>query len=285
MTSIGYAAFSGCSGLTSVTIGNSVTSIDNAAFDGCSGLTGMKVDANNPKYDSRENCNAIIETSSNTLIYGCQTTVIPNSVTSIGGSAFWGCSGLTSVTIPNNVTSIGRSAFYNCSGLTSVTIPNSVTSIGQYAFSGCSGLTSVTIPNSVTIIEYGTFSGCSGLTSVTIGSGVKNIYFSAFANCPELLDVYCYAEKVPSTSSDAFDGSYIEYVNLHVPDGSIDSYKAETPWSSFGKIVALGEEETGIDEVKGENGKVKTAVYDLSGRRVQKAQKGIFIQNGKVMVK
>ena len=285
VTSIGYAAFSGCSGLTSVTIGNSVTSIDNAAFDGCSGLTGMKVDANNPKYDSRENCNAIIETSSNTLIYGCQTTVIPNSVTSIGGSAFWGCSGLTSVTIPNNVTSIGRSAFYNCSGLTSVTIPNSVTSIGQYAFSGCSGLTSVTIPNSVTIIEYGTFSGCSGLTSVTIGSGVKNIYFSAFANCPELLDVYCYAEKVPSTSSDAFDGSYIEYVNLHVPDGSIDSYKAETPWSSFGKIVALGEEETGIDEVKGENGKVKTAVYDLSGRRVQKAQKGIFIQNGKVMVK
>ena len=161
----------------------------------------------------------------------------------------------------------------------------SVTSIGYYAFRYCYGLTSVTIPNSVTSIGDYAFYDCSGLTSVTIGSGVEMISFNAFANCPELLDVYCYAEKVPFTGSNAFDGSYIEYVNLHVPDGSIDSYKTTEPWSKFGKIVALTEEETGIDEVKGENGKVKTAVYDLSGRRVQKAQKGIFIQNGKVMVK
>ena len=123
------------------------------------------------------------------------------------------------------------------------------------------------------------------MTSVTIGSGVKSIGFWAFANCPELLDVYCYAEKVPSTESDAFNASYPEYVTLHVPDASIESYKAEAPWSGFGKIVALTEDETGIDEVKGENGKVKTAVYDLSGRRVQKGQKGIFIQNGRVVVK
>ena len=107
----------------------------------------------------------------------------------------------------------------------------------------------------------------------------------AFCNCPELLDVYCYAEKVPSAGSNAFEGSYPEYLTLHVPDGSIDSYKTTEPWSKFGKIVALTGEETGIGEVKGENGKVKTAVYDLSGRRVQKGQKGIFIQNGKVMVK
>mgnify|MGYP005608760265 CR=1 FL=1 len=108
----------------------------------------------------------------------------------------------------------------------------------------------------------------------------------AFFFCDSLRDVYCYAEKVPSTDSYAFNSSII-YSNatLHVPAASIESYKATSPWSKFGKIVALTEEETGIDEVKGENGKVKTAVYDLSGRRVQKGQKGIYIQNGKVIVK
>ena len=84
----------------------------------------------------------------------------------------------------------------------------------------------------------------------------------AFAYCSELLDVYCYAEKVPSTKSNAFDGSYPEYATLHVPDASIDSYKATAPWSGFGKIVPLTEEETGIDEQKGENIGVKTAVYE-----------------------
>ena len=123
------------------------------------------------------------------------------------------------------------------------------------------------------------------MTSVTIGSGVTSIGRYAFWYCPDLLDVYCYAEKVPSTESNAFDGSYPENANLHVPDASVDSYKATAPWSSFGKIVGLSGDETGIDELKGENGKVKTALYDLSGRRVQKGQKGFFIQNGKVMVR
>ena len=123
------------------------------------------------------------------------------------------------------------------------------------------------------------------MTKITIGIGVTSIGWNAFHGCSELLDVYCYAEKVPSTKSDAFDGSYPEYITLHVPDASIDSYKARAPWSGFGKIVALTPEETGIDELKGENGKVKTALYDLSGRRVQKGQKGIFIRDGKVVVK
>ena len=191
---------------------------------------------------------------------------------------------MTSVTIGNSVTSIGERAFYECKGLTSVTIGNSVESIGKSAFSGCSGLTSVTIGNSVTSIGERAFYECKGLTSVTIGNSVKSIGEEAFRDCPELLDVYCYAEKVPSTNSNAFNGSYPEYIILHVPDASIDSYKAKTPWSSFGKIVALTPEETGIDELKGENGKVKTEIFDLSGRRVQKGQKGVFIQNGKVMV-
>ena len=143
VTSIGYGAFNGCSGLTSVTIGNSVTSIGDFAFAGCSGLTSIVVESGNTTYDSRNGCNAIIETATNTLIVGCQATIIPNSVTSIGDYAFSGCSGLTSVTIPNSVTSIGGGAFWGCSGLTSVTIGNSVTSIGERAFGECTKLINI----------------------------------------------------------------------------------------------------------------------------------------------
>lgn len=239
--------------MTSVTIPNSVTSIEDGAFSGCSGLTSV---------------------------------TIPNSVTSIGEAAFYKCSGLTSITIPNSVTSIEGFVFNDCSGLTSVTIPNSVTSIGDYVFRNCSSLTSFTIPNSVESIGECAFSGCSGLTSVTIPNSVTNIGDYAFHLCPELLDVYCYAKKVPSTERDAFDGSYPENATLHVPAASINSYKAKSPWKEFGNIVALTDEETGIEERKAGNGTTGTVFFDLNGRRVQKAQKGLYIQNGcKVLIK
>ncbi|MBQ0075236.1 MAG: leucine-rich repeat protein [Prevotella sp.] len=205
VTSIGSGAFNVCPGLTSVTIPNSVTSIGSYAFRGCSALTSIKVDATNKYFDSRNNCNAIINSSTNELIAGCKNTIIPNSVTSIGNYSFSGCSGLTSVTIPNSVTSIGGSAFSGCSGLTSVTIPNSVTSIRSGAFYGCSGLTSLTIPNSVTSIEGSAFQDCSGLTSVTIPNSVTSIGSNTFYRCSGLTSVTI-PNSVTSIGSNTFWG-------------------------------------------------------------------------------
>lgn len=211
VTSIGVWAFEGCSAMTSITIGNLVASIGHGAFYGVNGLESIKVESGNSVYDSRNSCNAIIETASNTLIYGCKNTTIPNSVTSIGESAFQGCSDLTSITIPNSVTSIGNGAFlgtgltsidipnsvtsidsftfYACIGLTSVNIPNTVTSIGEHAFYHCTGLTSVIIPNSVTSIASRTFYKCGGLTSVTIGNSVTSIDEQAFMDCGSLTSI------------------------------------------------------------------------------------------------
>ena len=166
-----------------------MTSIDENPFFNCPSLSSIIVDAGNSKFDSRDNCNAIIKTATNILIAGCMNTVIPNSVTSIGGGAFDDCTGLTSVTIPNSVTSIGNYAFYGCTGLTSMTIPNSVTSIGESAFSACTGLTSVTIPNSVTEIGGDAFYGCTGLTEVTIPNSVTSIGEWAFSDCTGLTSV------------------------------------------------------------------------------------------------
>ena len=120
---------------------------------------------------------------------GLTSITIPNSVTSIGTYAFWRCSGLTSITIPNSVTSISEWAFEDCSSLTSVTSPNSVISIGEMAFCGCSGLTSVTIGNSVTSIGEGAFSWCSSLTSVTLPNSVTSIADYAFQSCSSLTSV------------------------------------------------------------------------------------------------
>ena len=169
VTSIGFRAFSDCSCLTSVTIPNSVSNIGNNPFGGCSSLTSVVVESDNTVYDSRDKCNAIIETASNTLITGCKNTFIPKSVTGIGINSFDGCSGLTSITIPYSVTTIGYGAFYRCSGLTSVTIGSGVTSIEEVAFGECSSMTDVycyaeKVPETIISPYYPTFSSSASAT-------------------------------------------------------------------------------------------------------------------------
>ena len=169
---IGYCAFWGCSGLTSVTIPSSVTEIGPFAFSDCRSLTSVTIPSSITKIGS----------STFSGCSGLTSVTIPSSVTEIGSSAFSDCRGLTSVTIPSSVTKIGDNTFFGCSGLTSVTIPSSVTEIGRYAFAS-SGLTRVTIPSSVTEIGSSAFSCCSGLTSVTIPSSVTKIGYGTFINC------------------------------------------------------------------------------------------------------
>ena len=153
---IGEYAFSGCSGLTSITLPSGIFFIEECAFYGCRGLTSI---------------------------------TLPSGVTSIGESAFENCSGLTSITLPSGVTLIRKSVFSGCRGLTSITLPSGVTSIGESAFENCSGLTSITLPSGVTLIRKSVFSGCRGLTSITLPSGVTSIGESAFENCSGLTNI------------------------------------------------------------------------------------------------
>ena len=223
----------GCSGLTSVTIGNSVTTIGNSAFGGCYGLTSI---------------------------------TIPNSVTTIGGGAFSGCTGLTSVTIPSSVASIGGLAFGGCSGLTTVNynatnctfqlfqntypvfygctnlsnlnIGDSVTRIPNYAFAYCTGLTSITIPSNVTYIDYGAFYNCTGLTSVTIPNSVSAIAQSAFYNCTNLQNIIVRNSNPPNINTNNLFTGVPSNCLVTVPCGSDSAYRASNWGSWFSNIVA-----------------------------------------------
>ena len=248
VTTIGESAFYNCSALTSVSIGNSVSSIGNSAFYGCGGMTSIVVASGNTTYDSRGNCNAIIETASNTLIAGCCNTVIPGTVTAIGDDAFAYCSGLTRVTIPISVTTIGHDAFRYCKGLSSVTIPNSVTSIGDMAFLECSGLKSVTIHGSVTSIGDWAFRGCSGLTDVY--SHITDPSRLPYATSLFHLDDLNYSGRT-----------------LHVPQGTALAYQRNENWYPYFGVIKddviptftgvgqypvielIPEESTGLDKI------------------------------------
>lgn len=211
---IGGGAFSYCDSITSVYIPSSVNYIQHyddisvqegcesfnedetcyglsvtspGIFGDCRNLTSIVVDASNTVYDSRNNCNGIIETSTNTLIGGCKNTVIPNSVVSIYKEAFKLCTSLTSIVIPDSVITIEPSAFYGCISLTSCTIGSGVTYIQDYTFDSCKKLQNINIPDNVTGIGDRAFACCTSLTGVTIGSGANiSIYDEPFANCINL---------------------------------------------------------------------------------------------------
>lgn len=185
---IGEEAFCSCIALIGIELPNSVTFIGKGAFKGCSNLTFLRVDSDNLSYDSRNNCNAIIETESNTLIAGCKSTEIPYTVTGIDDYAFDAREGLTNIVIPDLVTYIGDAAF-NSSSLTSVTIGNSVTTIGQSAFSGCYSLSNVILPSSLIYIEDYAFAHNTALNSIEIPNSVRRIGKDAFWNCLHLRNI------------------------------------------------------------------------------------------------
>ena len=167
------------------------------------------------------------------------------SVTGIGYTAFYNCSGLTSVTIPNSVTSIGEEAFKYCSRLTSITIPNSVTNIGESAFYYCIGLTSVTIGNSVTSIEVRAFYNCKSLTSVTIPNSVKIIEPSAFIDC-ELRTIIA-KQTDPRKYDSAFSAVTYTHAQLYVPAGTFWDYVYHSEWGEFINIKESVEDESHLN--------------------------------------
>ena len=261
---------------SSITIPKSVVNIGLFSFYGCYNLSSIVVENGNPIYDSRDNCNAIIETASNNLFKGCVNTtipntitsigdyafdnvfifisdnpasiVIPNSVKSIGNAAFRYCTTLASVVLSEGLTSIGHYAFYGCYDLASITLPNSMTDIGDYAFSRCSSFKSVVIPDGVTSVGNGSFNSCSDLEFLTIGSGVQTFGWNVFENTYALKTVICKIVEVPYVQF-YFSGTVFADATLYVPAESIEAYKADYTWGRFGTILPLDQAPSGVENV------------------------------------
>ena len=219
VTSIGMRAFY-ATGLTSIEIPASVTSIGEYAFNGCSGLETISVAAGNAVYDSRNDCNAIIEKATSTLIQGCKTTIIPDGVTSIGDYAFENTDP-TTVTIPASVTSIGKNAFGGCCDLSMVTFaPGSqLTTIGEGAFN-YTGLTTITIPASVTSIGKEVFTLCGGLETISVAAG--NTVYDSRNDCNAII------EKATSTLIQGCKNTVIPDGVTSIGDNAFDGHGPAT---------------------------------------------------------
>ena len=249
VTTIGESVFENCEGLQSVSIGEGVQTIGDAAFSSCNKLTSIVVDPNNVTYDSRNNCNAIMETATNTLIVGCNNTIIPQDCQTIRNNAFYGCSGLTKLNIPNSVTSIGehaftlagsgegseliwsenasvikKSTFWSCL-FERVIIPEGVTVIEKSAFNSSYYLKEITVPNSVTFIGDGAFECCWSLEKITFGTGVQQFETGVFGDCEELMDIHFLSTTPPQVSAEFLEDLWgMNRGVIYVPRGCIDNY-------------------------------------------------------------
>ncbi|MBQ8593600.1 MAG: leucine-rich repeat protein [Bacteroidaceae bacterium] len=250
------AAFYFCERLRSIIIPSSVKGIDPLTFSGCSNLEYIKVGEDNAVYDSRGDCNAIIETNSNTLVRGCKSTIIPESVVNIGSAAFEGVLGLKKINIPQSVTSIGSSAFSNCSNLTNINLPNSLTEIQSSTFYYCQSLTDITIPENITNIgEY------------------------AFLNCNSLANIYCMSDLPPAIDNDyyCFDETIYSNARLWVPIGFKYQYQKANVWKNFDHISEHDMHSSSITEMN-KTATTPTEIYDISGRPCTSMDKpGIYI--------
>lgn len=263
LQTIGLSAFNGCSNLTEVYIPKSVTLIETNPFSGCANLRSITVEEGNPVYDSRNDCNAIIETESSTLHTGCVNTVIPEDIQTIGLCAFQGCVNLTDITIPDGVKTIDSNAFDDCTGLTSVVLPNSVSTLETFCFADC-----------------------SNLESIRLSKNISRTSTWCFIWCTNLKDVYCASINVPEIDQDTFDDCPIGEATLHVPEYSLEAYKSTAPWSYFGHFETLPADEVSIQAPLRPHDPIVIRQFDLNGQRVTSPRKGIYIRNGqKVLVK
>lgn len=227
--SISNEAFKDCKIITELIVPDSVRFISSNAFHGCTELVSIKVSPTNPYLDSRNNCNAVIDTKKKELMLGCKTTVIPYGVTSIGQGAFMWCEGIVSLDIPSSVTAIGSYAYARCDGLTTIEIPNSIQTIGSYAFSSC-----------------------KNVKSITIGENVEEIYVRAFdtnsmpkeIHCKATIPPMCYSGNTFNAWDKVFNMEDYYRSTLYVPKGTRDAYdksmtfyKTFSDWGGFQNII------------------------------------------------
>ncbi len=203
-----YGSFANCESLKSIAIPKSVkfpTKLN--PVQGCISLEEIIVDADNELFDSRDNCNAIIETATNTLFAGCKNTIIPQGVTAIKSQSFEGITGLKEIVLPTSITEIADLAFYECKDLTSITIPDSVTSIGTCAFEGTS------------------------LKNLTIPASVTNLGKSCFQGMEEDL-IVIFEGTTPATMNTTFNH---DFLIIYVPDEAVEAYK--TSWKAYANQI------------------------------------------------